>query len=207
MPENISPEERLFNVIQDNKNAPAKKNLSAGQNKFDLKGAQDYLNKNLIALKINLQAIDLKAANKILAIVLVIFGAGVIYFTLKSKPNIAALGGAINKTSVIGFTGKVVEEFKPVGAYLEDVKKRDIFKPAPRTSGGFASAGGLKDLVKDLNLSGIFEGEYPEVIIEDKTAKKSYFLKEGQEIRGMKIKSILKDRVILQYGDEEIELI
>lgn len=207
MPENISPEERLFNVIQDNKNAPAKKASEFKQNKFDLKGAQDFISKSLIVLKINLQAIDLKTANKILAVMLVFLGVGVIYFTLNSKPNLTALGGAVNKTSVFGFTGKRVEEFKPVNIYIEDVKKRDVFKPAPRTSGGVVSAEGLKDLIKDLSLSGIFEGEYPEVIIEDKAAKKSFFLKEGQEIKGMKIKAILKDRVILQYGDEEIELI
>ena len=33
------------------------------------------------------------------------------------------------------------------------------------------------------------------------------FLKEGDEIKGYKVKSILKDKVILQQGDEEIELL
>jgi type II secretory pathway component PulC len=43
-------------------------------------------------------------------------------------------------------------------------------------------------------------------MIEDKAAKKTYFLKTGDEIKGMKVKAILKDRVILQYGEEEMEL-
>jgi len=34
-----------------------------------------------------------------------------------------------------------------------------------------------------------------------------YFLKVGDQIRGLKIKSILQDRVILQSGNSQVELL
>ena len=85
------------------------------------------------------------------------------------------------------------------------MKKRDVFHPY---SGGAAGIAGSNLAVKDLGLAGTYQGQDQrlEAMIEDKSAKKTYFLKEGDEIKGFKVKSILKDRVILQYGDQEIEI-
>jgi type II secretory pathway component PulC len=44
------------------------------------------------------------------------------------------------------------------------------------------------------------------VMIEDKKASNTYFLKTGDTINKMKIEEILKDRVILNYAGQRIEL-
>jgi len=44
------------------------------------------------------------------------------------------------------------------------------------------------------------------MIIEDTQAKRAYFLKRGQMINDFEVKAIFKDKVILSYQGEEIEL-
>ena len=53
---------------------------------------------------------------------------------------------------------------------------------------------------------GIYFSEEPEVIIEDKAEKKTYFLKEGENIKEIKVKSIRQDRVILESDGVDWEL-
>ena len=43
-------------------------------------------------------------------------------------------------------------------------------------------------------------------MIEDANTKKIYFIKQGEIIDGIKIQAILRDRVVLSYEGEEIEL-
>jgi type II secretory pathway component PulC len=122
---------------------------------------------------------------------------------LGSKPSLLKITSAPS-TGFIGIQSKI-EDYKPLKVYIEEVKKRDIFRPVQ--AAGTVAKFSLQGLTKDLVLSGIYQGKYPEAIIEDKTTKKVYFLKEGDEVKGLKVKSILKDRVILQYGEEEVELL
>jgi len=44
-------------------------------------------------------------------------------------------------------------------------------------------------------------------MIEDKAAKKTYFLKQGDKIKGVVVKNIFKDKVVLEYGSETIEFL
>lgn len=217
MPENISPEERLFNVIQDNRSSDPKKKPEALKRKFDSKAIGDFLlhllpqaknQKALTAqnLQISLQSLDLKTANNGLIWILAILIVIAVIYSLTAKQDVSKIAKLSGSVSAQILKNRPVEDFKSVSTYLDDVRKRDIFRPVPRQAQPGAASAGLKELIKDLSLSGIFEGEYPEVIIEDKPAKKSYFLKTGEDIKGIKVKTILKDRVILQYGDEEVEL-
>jgi len=93
--------------------------------------------------------------------------------------------------------------------YQDAVRKRDIFNPVTQNvsaSAGIGKTAQFQEITKDLSLVGIYWGASPEAMIEDTAAKKTYFLKRGDEVKGIIIKEILKDRVVLQYRNEEIEL-
>jgi len=219
--ENISPEERLFKIIQENKNSPPKeKSVEAGKTgipaffesvrHFFAGIRRQRVDENHAApailgrLSARLQSLDPKAINKVLIVVLAVLVILVVYYSADKRYNVTKITGAVLKAPAQIPRAKPIEEFKPPEFYMDEVRKRDIFhefkieqKPVKST---------LAELAKDLSLTGIYQGAYPEAMIEDKTAKRTYFLKVDDDIKGIKIKSILKDKVILQYGEEELEI-
>lgn len=214
--DNISPEERLFKVIQETKK-PASggaRSLRATKWRSNLKnwiasrltvfGAHNA-NKEIV-LPIKLHEVDLKKVNRALWLILAFLILLTAYYAFK-RPNLSKITGAVFESSYQAKGSKPIDTFKPLAFYAEQVRKRDIFHPVTSGIKGIAGSG-LQALTKDLGLAGIYQpvGNPSEAMIEDKSAKKTYFLKTGDEIKGMKVKAILKDRVILQYGEEEMEL-
>ena len=62
------------------------------------------------------------------------------------------------------------------------------------------------DLVKDFVLLGVVEGKRNQAVIEDKKAKKTFFLYKGDMIKEFKVYDIKDGKVILDYKGERIEL-
>lgn len=93
---------------------------------------------------------------------------------------------------------------------LEKVRQRNIFKigslktkedlvvkmPSPK----------IVEATQHLKLVGISWSSDPDAMIEDTKANKTFFLKRGQMLGEIKVQAIFKDRVILSYEGEEIEL-
>ena len=110
----------------------------------------------------------------------------------------------IEKTEI-----KPLVEQHPFLHYFEMVRRRNIFSPVilkkdkPKPE---AKKITLRKLVKDLRLVGIAWSEEPVAMIEDTATKKTYFLKSGESINDFKIDNILKDRVVLSFEGETIEL-
>ncbi len=219
MAKEISPEERLFNVIQKEKNSSLvdRKKITLkpqGLKRFflglilksrtHLQGSDRDSEPNVF-LSVKLEHIDLEFINKTLCIILFVLIAVLIYSALNKKMIPLKMLSIVSGSAFQAIRSKSLEDYQPLRSYIEEVKKRDLFHPAT-AAGAFLKAS-LSGMTKDLSLSGIYQGQYPEVIIEDKATKKVYFLKQGDEIKGMKVKSILNDRVILQYGEEEFELL
>lgn len=104
-----------------------------------------------------------------------------------------------------------VSLLKVASYYLEKARARDIFKM------GLVSVADTKQVtetptskiaqaMQNLKLVGISWSEDPDAIIEDTQAGRAYFLKRGQMIKDFTVKAIFKDKVILSYQGEEIEL-
>jgi hypothetical protein len=53
---------------------------------------------------------------------------------------------------------------------------------------------------------GISWSDDPDVMIEDTKTQRTFFLKKGQMIDDIKLEAVFKDKVILNYLGEEIEL-
>ena len=62
------------------------------------------------------------------------------------------------------------------------------------------------ELVKNLTVLGIITGDDVQVIIEDKEAKKTFFLYKGDSFGDFKVNEIKDNGVILDYKAEKIEL-
>lgn len=111
---------------------------------------------------------------------------------------------------------QAVSPLKVLPYYLERIRARDIFKMVSKkaassdTEGAESEAKGpsekITEATKTLRLAGISWSDDPDVMIEDTKTQKTYFLKKGQRIDSVKIQAVFKDKVILSYEGEEIEL-
>jgi len=233
--ENVSPEERLFNIIQKSKKANSTGEYNDKSDKLKLNLESIGLLKRLItyrikqafggfknkfmveqgsmkalslALPIRFYDVDLKVINKLLTILISVLVATSIYYVVSGKPNVSRIANMVSGIKVQAVKGKDIETLKPLNFYADEVRKRNIFSAvSSEPAGGRAEfvASGLQEVTKNLSLVGIYMGMYPEAMIEDKTEKKTYFLKQGNEIKGVKLKEILPDRIILEYKGEEME--
>ena len=151
----------------------------------------------------------IEVINRLLAFVLVLLLGGFIYFVVLGRPNIEKTVSHFPRPPVRSMKAGNHEAFMTSGEYVKMSKQRDIFSREQRAAvEGAAVADKPTDpqTKTDLQLVGIYFSEAPEVIIEDKAEKKTYFLKEGDNINGIKVKSIRPDRVILESGGTNWEL-
>ena len=228
--EKISPEERLFKVIQEEKNAPSEgENFEKRNNKMSLRGIQRFFF-NLrtkavaaqgspraiaVALPINFQEIDPKAINKALLVVLAVLMILVVYSAINKRSSVARIANAISSIKSQAIKRGEIETLKPVSFYEEEVKKRDIFQPMPRVQKEMVlpqkkqALEGLKEMAANLKLQGISWGNYPRVMIRNEKEDKMYFLRQEQMIGSTRIevKTIFKDKIVISYEGEEMELL
>jgi len=159
--------------------------------------------------------IDIKAIN----MVLFFFTAGLtIYFfgnLLVSVANLKKIPHLEFKTSGVKLGTNVAETSslkRSVAYYLDMIRQRDIFSMGNKaeSSGKPALTQGpsekIVEAVKDLRLVGISWSNDPDAMIEDGKALRTFFVKRGQMIGDIKVQAIFKDKVVLDYGGEEIEL-
>lgn len=224
--EKISPEERLFNIIRDQKNQKDGKKshaapdfLRALLNVFKLRAKSLW---RLVpagrfsALAFDIHDIDVKALNKILTAILAFITAAALFNIIDNKLDITKISKGIAGASRQGPDRKSgIELFKPFDFYSNLLRKRNIFIASSDkeaqigVSQRSAQAPAVAEILKEIKLKGIAWGKYPKVIIKNEKEDKVYFLTEGQMIgsTGIEIKVILKHKVIIRYNDEELELI
>lgn len=113
----------------------------------------------------------------------------------KVQPAIADSAGLSGITSI-----------RPSSYYLEKVRQRDIFKMGPIHKEEEERTLKITELAKNLRLVGISWSDDPDVMIEDTSTKRTFFVKRGQAVGEIKVQAVFKDKVILSYGKEEMEL-
>ena len=101
---------------------------------------------------------------------------------------------------------------KDYSYYVDRLLERNIFTPyAPKKAVETGVAPKINEQAKEIRLTGISWADKQAecfAIIEDMQAKITYFLKEGDALSRSNIivKKIYKDKVILGYQNEELEL-
>ena len=186
-------EEKLLKALQKSgspltssaaKKVPSKKNLNLSFSIFDL--------------------------NKILWLAVLICGAVLIFEWyagmgwLSKEVNFSEEGKAPHREEVR------IGETKGVKYYIDSLGNRNIFKPYDIALS--KAAAGQPNLTKRLakyKLVGVAWLDLPEtasIMIEDTQTKTTYFLKIGEQLEGVTVKTIYTDRVVFSYENEEMTI-
>jgi len=151
----------------------------------------------------------IEVINRSLAIVLVLLLGGFIYTVAFGRPSIEKAVRRFPHPTARSMRANNLEAIISSEEYVKMSKQRDIFSREQHVTDKSLAVSDKPDIARnrtDLQLVGIYFSEEPEVIIEDKVEKKTYFLKEGENIKDIKVKSIHQDRVILESNGANWEL-
>jgi hypothetical protein len=221
----ITPEKQLLKLIEDHKKDGAstraikyKRNslfsfsawlgrISFFRNK--LSGSID---------RRDLRKLDVKAINGLLFFSIVILAA---YFIFSFSVSMVNMKKSWDSKFKVASSGNQSEDNSEKGsflkksesAYLEKAGQRDIFKIGAKnvvsnaeTVLKEASTNAIEE-TKHLKLVGISWSSDPDAMVEDTKAVRTFFVKRGQTLGpDIKVEAILKDKVIISYKGEEVEL-
>ena len=223
----ITPEKQLLRLIEENKaqrNTATVKvqalkyhNLSflswgawAGRFSF----FKDWLQKRLRGSRGPL--FDIKIINQAAVVCIYILAVYFLFDCISSvvglwkMPNLEIVSS--EKMRPLSFRENSVLK-TAVSSYLENARGRDLFRlgggPEEATQNNEVRAGPAAqviDAAASLKLVGISWSSDPDAIVEDTKSNQTYFVKEGNMIGEGKVQAIFKDKLILKYGDREIEL-
>jgi hypothetical protein len=223
-----TPEKQLLKLIEDPQPVKDAKQGSARaprmrSGSFSLRGLRgawmgrlSFFNrlskKKTSALSSKTRSINLPTINKILAAVAVSLFAYLVFDVVASAinskypPNLNLKGVQAAQNSEIKSS-----PLKESAFYLQKAASRDLFKeggaPVEKAAKKEAVSVDENPATSGLSLVGISWSANPDVIIEDKTSKRTFFVKRGQPLSpGVKVEAIFKDRVVLSYEGQEFEL-
>jgi len=225
---NITPEKQLLKLIED-PNANDPKSLKARKIKRSgfswlswgaLKGRFSFARSHSGRWIQSARALvlDIRWINAFLLVLAVLIGFFLLtgFFNslaqLRKTPDFKT---SIN-TNVSGAIGATQSSFDmPFSKILVKIRARDIFKMKEevRASKTVESSAPEVDpraeiieATKHLRLVGISWSDDPDAMIEDTKAARTFFVKQGEMIGRVRIEAIFRDKLILQYKGQEVEL-
>jgi hypothetical protein len=158
--------------------------------------------------------LDIKLINKVLALfifILVIYFISNLFSSLINLKKTPYLEFKPQEGTGLASTQEPSFLKKAASYYFEKIRERDIFKMgAKKTTAQATSPKGpssrIIEATQHLKLVGISWSNDPDAMIEDTKALRTFFVKRGQMIGEVKVQAIFKDKVVLAFGGEEIEL-
>ncbi|MFC1708964.1 hypothetical protein ACFL2J_02745 [Candidatus Omnitrophota bacterium] len=221
-----TPEKQLLKLIEDPKTATfGSKGLKhKGHSLFSiaaLKGRISFFKERLaFGFSFKNISFDVRVVSTILQlcifVLVVYFGVNLVFSISSSKiPEISQDAAA----SIELGSPQEVSFLKKESYYLENARSRDIFRFGQFFEQAMEEAEEVdppediellpsksEEVYERFSLVGIAWSDDPDAMIEDLDTEKIHFLKRGETIQDVKIQGILKDRVVLLYKGEEIEL-
>lgn len=207
----LSAEERLFQVIQSG-GEPPEQEQGGSFKKFFRKISSAFKRKKRHSVQKSEAGSGLARLNKIVGVVIVMGGilsvANLFYF----KPDIKWVYSRVAGTHAAA--GHTDLKAVPIEELLTPITSRSLFRPkteeappAPAADAApVAAAPGSAAAMDTLQLVGIAFGTNPEAMIREKKGGRTYFLKQGEQINGVVVKEIQKDRVIVECAGQTKEL-
>jgi hypothetical protein len=153
----------------------------------------------------------LQLAGRVFWVVLIGMGVYLLAELLWLKRQRPQLAARPQSASSPGLHGTVPVEFdsqlKPLSMYQQALVARNPFQLAPGRMADVVvdqtAKSQLADLVKSLTVVGISRGAKPEALIEDTEAKRTFFVRIGDEMNGLGIKAIDDRGVTVTYESQE----
>jgi len=152
--------------------------------------------------------LDLKVVNLCLVLAIALLGFYLATNVSASVKEIAQAhvdGGNLARTRL----AKESAVLKESDFYLESIRERDIFRMGPKKAADKIDevvSSAAVEATRFLKLVGISWSDNPDAIIEDERTKQTYFVKKGGMVGDVRVQSVFRDKVILQVGQEAIEL-
>lgn len=212
MPEDKStPEEKLLRLIE---NPAQAKEAAVKQAKPAAKKVKFKFSFNPAALRQKIKTVifNFRFLNRFMIGLAAVLFMYLIFDFIKGRPNLNKLSASAVVPAGAGVSRpkgaldiKVVE----LPEFLSQLEARDIFHliPLKKEEKLPEAKEVLSSLLTDLKLVGIIWSAKPQAMIEDKKENKTLLLNAGDSIGKIKIKEILRDKVILKYEDQEMELL
>lgn len=229
-----TPEEQLLKLIENpdagtQAGTPAKpgtaKKAGAGPS-FSLgklPGFLDYFKNSFGAKKSSggvAVSVDIKSVNKILMVLVFV---SVIYLLVDL---LFLKSGQADFLSQVGTSDPVYpllddgtnREPVELASYMNTLRTRNPFLPPPApeermvtpeaefTAQPSQAEGGITDALQGLKLVGVSWAKEPLAMIEDIATGKTYFVRRGQEVKGVKVQTVFKEKVVVTYNGQEGEL-
>lgn len=221
----VTPEKQLLNLIEDSVglNTPTRTHVIMHHGLSLLspsawKGRISFLKNRLrkgFQLK-DLHSIDVKILNDILracVVAMAVYLTLSVFISLVNMNKVHRLGSeAIGRSEKYDSPEEMTIIKKAVSYYLEKIGQRDIFKMGVKKVTVSTKkevktpSSAIMEATQNLKLVGISWSNDPDAMIEDTKLMRTYFIKRGGSIGDIKIQAMFKDKVILSYGGEEIEL-
>ena len=222
---NMSPEKRLLKLIEGRQSAdPRPTPGQLGRKIFSLASLRARLsfwrgrltNKQAAGADATAEPVDLKRVNMVLVFLIVLLALGLVISATIEYDRIhnGVVVDIKTPDTAQAEPVEVVSLLQPLSAYREKATLRDVFsladvqkqEPEKPFNDTPAENSRIVGMSSNLKLVGISWSDDPDAIIEDVRAKKTYFVKKGYMIDEIKVHKILKDRVVLKYLTEEVEL-
>ncbi len=227
-----TPEEQLLKLIENPdagaqaaqarpgaaKKAGAGTSFSFGK----LPGFLDYFKNSFGGKKSGAAAvaIDIKVINKILLIMLfvsVIYLIVDLFFLKSGQADFLSQVSTSDPVYPLLEDGNKQEPVE-LSSYMDTLRTRNPFLPPqapqeltatpeiPVETSSQPQGGGLSDVLQGLKLVGVSWAKDPLAMIEDVATGKTFFVRKGQEVKGVKVQTVLKEKVVVTYNGEEGEL-
>ncbi|MFC1624042.1 hypothetical protein ACFL28_01805 [Candidatus Omnitrophota bacterium] len=213
----LTPEKQLLGLIEKPKSSKAA--VRKGLSLFSFgafKGRLSFFVKNIRNLStFKGEVVDIKGINSVLRFCVFVLAA---YFAttftvsalnLKKAPVVEVE----TKVSTQDETIKTPSPLKKLSFYVENIGERDIFSLIEKEEESDGVLGQawksnkkIAEAAKNLKLVGISWSRDPDAMIEDAGLGRVFIVKKGENIGIIKIEAIFKDKVVLGYEGEELEL-
>jgi hypothetical protein len=219
----LTPEKELLNLIEK---PMSKRSLHVAAMKYHglslfslaaIKGRFAFIKQRLRVYfaEGSFRQLDIRVLNntlKLCAVILMVYFIFNLFLSTVNLKKGLRPGMKIDKFPAVS-SSQITSLLKTASYYLEKARERNIFNMGTTVAVSKSNTVGKEisqriiEATGDLRLVGIAWSDDPDIMIEDTKNKRTYFLKKGQMIdNGVKLQAVFKDKVILQYQGEEVEL-
>ena len=208
----LTPEEKLLRIIE----APpgAARAMGPRRRLQDFKFSLEFFKTKYgpKAVEKARALLNLRSLNVLLVVLSVGATVFLVFDFLMGMPRSSVLDRIEASGKKIKAADLTIEGLEPLAIYTQEITQRNIFSlpepppaPAPAAQAPVPSPEAT-ELTTNLKLVGIIWSDVPQAMLEDSKEQRTYLLNRGASIKGARVKDILKDRVILSYDNQDIEI-